>query len=104
MIEHRKAEKIVDALTEVMPGRPTIAQHRHPIDNVREPYKRDKVQPISRLHALTIMSAEQQTMNFYMNVGPMYMEPIARQLYQEKIGRASCRERVLMPEWSRKLK
>ena len=83
MIEHRKAEKIVDALTEVMPGRPTIAQHRHPIDNVREPYKRDKVQPISRLHALTIMSAEQQTMNFYMNVGPMYMEPIARQLYQE---------------------
>ena len=29
------------------------------------------------------MAAEQQTMNFYMNVGPMYMEPIARQLYQE---------------------
>jgi hypothetical protein len=29
------------------------------------------------------MSAEQQTMNFYMNVGPQYMEPIARQLYQE---------------------
>ena len=42
MIEHRKAEKIVDALTEVMPGRPTIAQHRHPIDNVREPYKRTR--------------------------------------------------------------
>src|SRR3954466_5824248 len=39
--------------------------------------------PISKLHALTIMSAEQQTMNFYMNVGPTYMEPIARQLYQE---------------------
>ncbi|WP_084963396.1 hypothetical protein [Thermoactinospora rubra] len=83
MIEHRKAEKVVDQLTEVMPGRPTIRHHRHPIDNVREPYDKTAADPLSKLHALTIMSAEQQTMNFYMNVGPQYMEPIARQLYQE---------------------
>ncbi|MFG2250346.1 hypothetical protein [Spirillospora sp. NPDC048823] len=83
MIEHRKAEKIIDQLTEAIPGRPTRLHHRHPIDNVREPYDREAAAPISRLHALTIMAAEQQTMNFYMNVGPMYMEPIARQLYQE---------------------
>ncbi|WP_262706345.1 MULTISPECIES: hypothetical protein [Streptomyces] len=83
VIEHRKAEKIVDGLTEVMPGRPTPMHHRDPVDNVREPYDRATVDPLSRLHALTIMSAEQQTMNFYMNVGPTYMEPIARQLYQE---------------------
>jgi rubrerythrin len=83
MIQHRKAEKIVDGLTEVIPGRPTKFHHRHPYDNVREPYDRATVNPISKLHALTIMAAEQQTMNFYMNVGPEYMEPIARQLYQE---------------------
>jgi hypothetical protein len=83
MIEHRKAEKIVDQLTEVMPGRPTMFHHRHPIDNLREPYDKDSTDPLSKLHALTIMAAEQQTMNFYMNVGPEYMEPIARQLYQE---------------------
>lgn len=83
MVQHRKAEMIVDQLTEVMPGRPTKTHHRHPIDNVREPYDRSVAAPLSKLHALTIMSAEQQTMNFYMNVGPMYMEPIARQLYQE---------------------
>ena len=83
MIEHRKAEKIVDNLTEVMPGRPTYLHHRDPTDNVREPYDKTKAAPISKLHALTIMAAEQQTMNFYMNVGPTYMEPIARQLYQE---------------------
>ena len=83
MIEHRKAESIVDGLTEVMPGRPTKFHHRHPADNVREPYDRSTVNPLSRLHALTIMAAEQQTMNFYMNVGPQYMEPIARRLYQE---------------------
>ncbi|MFC0864473.1 hypothetical protein ACFHYQ_19460 [Sphaerimonospora cavernae] len=83
MIEHRKAEKIVDQLTEVIPARPTRLHQRHPVDNVREPYDRNAAAPISKLHALTIMSAEQQTLNFYMNVGPMYMEPIARQLYQE---------------------
>ncbi|RBQ16207.1 hypothetical protein DP939_31840 [Spongiactinospora rosea] len=83
MIEHRKAEKIVDALTEVMPGRPTYLHHRDPVDNIREPYDRSVAAPVSKLHALTIMAAEQQTMNFYMNVGPLYMEPIARQLYQE---------------------
>jgi hypothetical protein len=83
MIQHRKAEKIVDGLTEVIPGRPTKFHHRHPYDNVREPYDRTQAAPLSKLHALTIMSAEQQTMNFYMNVGPQYMEPIARQLYQE---------------------
>ncbi|MET8179331.1 hypothetical protein [Streptomyces sp. NPDC005336] len=83
MIEHRKAEEIVQGLTEVMPGRPTRFHHRDPVDNVREPYDRNHTDPLSKLHALTIMSAEQQTMNFYMNVGPQYMEPIARQLYQE---------------------
>jgi rubrerythrin len=38
---------------------------------------------LSKLHALTIMSAEQQTHNFYMNIGPMYTDPVARQLYAE---------------------
>lgn len=83
MIEHRKAEEIVQGLTEVMPGRPTPYHHRDAVDNVRDPYDRDRAAPLSKLHALTIMSAEQQTMNFYMNVGPQYMEPIARRLYQE---------------------
>jgi hypothetical protein len=83
MLERRKAEKIVDGVTEVMPGRPTIQEHRHPFDNVRDPYDKDAVDPRSKLHALTILSAEQQVSIFYQNVGPQYMEPIARQLYQE---------------------
>jgi hypothetical protein len=83
MIEHRKAEKIVGQLTEVMPGRPTVVEHRDPVDNLRDPYDRGTAATISKLHALTLVAAEQQTMNFYMTTGNMYMEPIARQLYQE---------------------
>jgi hypothetical protein len=29
------------------------------------------------------MSAEQQTQNFYLNVAPMYADPVVRQLYVE---------------------
>src|SRR4051794_25002997 len=83
MVERRKAQKIVDGVTEVMPGRPTVAEFRHPYDNVNDPYAKDDVDPRSKLHALTILSAEQQVMIYYMNTGPQYMEPIARQLYQE---------------------
>ncbi|HEV7827266.1 MAG TPA: hypothetical protein VGP04_00170, partial [Pseudonocardiaceae bacterium] len=78
MVERRKAEKIVDGVTEVMPGRPTVAEFRHPFDNVNDPYAKDAVDPRSKLHALTILSAEQQVMIYYMNTGPQYMEPIAR--------------------------
>jgi hypothetical protein len=39
--------------------------------------------PLSKLHALTIMAAEQQTYNYYMNVGPLFSDPMARLLYAE---------------------
>ncbi len=83
LLEHKKAEKIVDTLTEIMPGRPTIMEHRHPYDDVRMPMDAKTAAPESVLHALTILGAEQQTMNYYMNVGNRPTEPIARALYQE---------------------
>lgn len=83
LLEGKKAEKIVDQLTEVMPGRPTIAEHRHPHDEVRRPLDPRTADPISVLNTLTLVAAEQQTMNFYMNIGNRPMEPLARGLYQE---------------------
>nr|WP_246096275.1 hypothetical protein [Streptomyces botrytidirepellens] len=75
MVQHR--------IVGMASGRPTALHHRDPLDNVHDPYDRTTVNPLSKPHALTIMSAEQQTMNFYMNTGATSMEPIARQLYQE---------------------
>jgi hypothetical protein len=83
MIEGKRAEKIVQQLTEVTPGRPTILEHRHPADDLRRHYDKHTVDPLSRLHAMTITAAEQQTMNFYNTIGNRYMEPIARGLYAE---------------------
>lgn len=78
----RKAAEIVGQLTEIMPGRPTIAEHRHPHDEIRKPLSKDG-NPMSILHAMTITAAEQQTLNFYCNVGNRPTEPIARGLYLE---------------------
>ncbi len=83
LIEGKKADRITRNYTEIMPGRPTVVEHRHPYDDVRCHYDAHTADPLTKLHALTITAAEQQTMNFYMNVGAQYQEPIARALYQE---------------------
>lgn len=83
MLEGKKAEDITTRVTEIMPGRPTIVEHRHPYDDVRKPMDGKKANPLSILHVMTIVAAEQQTMNYYMNTGPISLEPIARGLYLE---------------------
>jgi rubrerythrin len=82
-LEGKDANNILQSYTDILPGRPTIDEHRAPLDDLRKPYNRKKAAPLSKMHALTIMAAEQQTHNFYMNIGPMYADPVARQLYAE---------------------
>ncbi len=79
----KKAEKITSDLTEITVGRPTILEHRHPFDEVRNHYDAKSADIITQLHAMTIVAAEQQTMNFYMNVGNRPDDSLARGLYLE---------------------
>lgn len=79
----KKAETIVGGLTEIMPGRPTIFEHRDPRDEIRRPMTALAADPQSVLNALTVMAAEQQTMNFYMTIGNRPQEMLARGLYAE---------------------
>ena len=83
LIDGRHAEELTDSLTEITPGRPTILEHRHPADDVKGHFETHTVDPLSRMHVMTIVAAEQQTMNFYMNHGSDWVEPIARGLYGE---------------------
>jgi rubrerythrin len=82
-LEGRDANNILQSYTDILPGRPTVEEHRDPADELRRHYDRKKAHPLSKLHALTIMAGEQQTQNFYQNVGPTYADPVARQLYAE---------------------
>lgn len=77
------AENLVGKYTEIMPGRPTIAHHRHPYDNVKLHIDAKVASPITKLNVAIITVAEQQTMNYYMNVAGLYTSDIGRKLYQE---------------------
>lgn len=82
-LEGKDANNILQSYTDILPGRPTVQEHRSPQDDVRAPYDRAKAQPLTKLHALTIAGAEYQTHDYYMNVGPQFSDPVARQLYAE---------------------
>ena len=75
-------EKLVGRYTEIMPGRPTISHHRHPFDSIRWHINKD-ASLITKLNINIITAAEQQTMNYYMNIGGFYTSDLGRRLYQE---------------------
>jgi len=82
-LEGKDSNNILQSYTDVLPGRPTIYEHRAPEDDLRECYNRNTAQALTKMHALTITAAEQQTWNYYMNIGPLFSDPLARQLYAE---------------------
>jgi hypothetical protein len=79
----RRAEEITGGLTEITPGRPTIFEHRDPRDDIRRPMTVHAAHRQSILNTMTLVSAEQQTMNYYMNAGNRPTDPLARGLYLE---------------------
>lgn len=81
MGEH--AEKYVGSYTEIMPGRPTVAHHRHPYDNIKKPISNMSADPITKCDVSIITAAEQQTMNYYMNLGAFYKHQKGREVYSE---------------------
>jgi rubrerythrin len=83
LIDGVSPEKIVGNYTEIMPGRPTMAEHRHPFDEIRNFADSRKSDPITCLYVLTLLAGEQQTMNLYMNVGNRIDNTTGRGLYQE---------------------
>lgn len=82
-VEGKDANNILQSYTDVIPGRPTIDEHRHPHDDLRNHYDRASADPLTKMHAYTIMSAEYQTRDYYMNIGPTFADPVARALYAE---------------------
>jgi rubrerythrin len=82
-LEGKDANNILQSYTDVRPGRPTAEHHRSPLDDVRMPFDRRTASGITKLNVMTIIAAENQTMDFYANVGPMYADPLARELYAE---------------------
>lgn len=81
MKEH--AEKYIGSYTEIMPGRPTVAHPRPPYTAVNRPISNISANPITKCDVSIITAAEQQTMNYYMNLGSFYKHQKGRELYTE---------------------
>lgn len=82
-VKNANPEMLVGSLTEITPGRPTLAHHRYPKDNVKRAMNADKSSLYSKLVANIITAAEQQTMNYYMNISQWYKNDLGRRLYAE---------------------
>ncbi len=77
------AEWLVGRYTEIMPGRPTISHHRFPKDNVKYSLDCKNCDVQTVLNTMIITAAEQQTMNYYMNIANFGQNDLSRRLYEE---------------------
>jgi hypothetical protein len=82
-VEGRDANNILQSYTDIRPGRPTAAEHRDPMDDLRDCYDRKTALPLTKLNALVLVAAEHQVHDYYMNIGPTFADPLARMLYAE---------------------
>jgi hypothetical protein len=82
-LEGKDPNSLIQSYSDIRPGRPTVVEHRHPLDDLRRPYDMRTAHPLTKIHALLITAAEFQTHDYYMTVGPMFADPVARQLYAE---------------------
>jgi hypothetical protein len=81
-LEGKDSNNILQGHTDIVPGRPTADEHRAPADDLRRPFEANAALS-SKLHATLVTAAEHQALDYYMTVGPMFADPVARQLYAE---------------------
>ncbi|WP_219815494.1 hypothetical protein, partial [Arthrobacter sp. B0490] len=81
--EGKDANNILQGYTDIVPGRKTSEHHRHPENDIRDNYEKNSAALITKIHAALITGAEYQTHDYYMNIGPLFADPLARQLYAE---------------------
>ena len=84
-LEGKDANNILQCYTDMLPGpaRPSV-EHRAPGGRPAAALRpRRRAEPVTKLNALTIMAGEHQTHDYYMTIGPMFADPLARQLYAE---------------------
>ena len=77
------AQQLTRSYVDITPGRPTVAEHRHPFDTVRYHINSKTADIRTVLNSMIITAGEQQTMNFYNNLGNTYDNDCGRKLFLE---------------------
>ena len=74
---------IVQNKTDIIVGRPTQHHHNCNALRIRKPYDKTKTSPQTKVNILTVVSAEQQTHNYYAEHGFAYGNHTLRETYAE---------------------
>jgi rubrerythrin len=82
-LEGTDPNTIVQGKTDIVPGRPTQDHHNDPETRLLRHYEKNRALTLSKLHIMTLLSGEQQTYNYYKNVGSFFTDQLARRLYAE---------------------
>jgi hypothetical protein len=82
-LEGKDASVLLGGHTEIVPGRPTTRAHRHPLDDLERPYRREEATLATRLHALVATAIAARVRDVHLHAGPGFADPLARQLYAE---------------------
>ncbi len=77
------ANKLTGGYIEITPGRPTVAEPRHPFDEINRHIAKELADPFTKLVVSIITAAEQQTMNYYMNIAGFHSSELGKKLYSE---------------------
>lgn len=76
-------DDILQGMTDVVIGRPTQNHHNCNGMRIRRHYDKNIASPQTKVNVLTLVSAEQQTHNFYAEHGMMYANDDLRRMYGE---------------------
>jgi rubrerythrin len=83
MTEGTDANDILQGMTDVLIARPTQYHHNCNAMRIRKHYDKTAADPQTKANILTLVSAEQQTHNFYADHGFMYGNDDLRRTYAE---------------------
>jgi hypothetical protein len=81
-LEGKDANNITQGYTYTVPARPTRVHHRAAEHDLLERYGADAALA-TKLHAVTLTGGKYQTHDYYMNIGSIFADALARQLYAE---------------------
>ena len=72
LVEDCNPNEILHNKTDILIARPTQYHHNDNSLRIRKAYDKNKISPKTKVHILTLISAEQQTHNFYAEHGFMF--------------------------------
>lgn len=82
-LEGKDARRVLQHYTDAVPGRPTRVSHRAPEDELRSAYDTQRTTGLSKMNVRTLLACKDHTYQYYMTVGAMFADTMARQLYAE---------------------